>query len=229
MRRDRCSPPVAPPLAAAEPHRPPGPGAGPECGGRARSQPRASEPEAADRALVGRVAAGDRAAFSELYRRYAGRLGGFVWKLLRRDDGVEEVVDDALLVVWNKAASFDGERRFSTWLFGIAHNLALQRLSRSRREQRDHRLFEQQPDALGFPPPSDPVLHLESRAALAELREAVEKLSPEHRCVVELTFFEGCSYAEIARITSSPVGTVKTRMFHARRQLARSLSRSPSP
>jgi RNA polymerase sigma factor (sigma-70 family) len=75
-----------------------------------------------DLMLMRRVAAGDRQAFEMLYRRYGPRLAGYLTKLLHQRELVEEVLDDVMLVVWQNAARFDPTARFSTWLFGSAHN-----------------------------------------------------------------------------------------------------------
>jgi RNA polymerase sigma-70 factor (ECF subfamily) len=172
-----------------------------------------------DAALFGRVAAGDQEAFEALYHRYHRRLFGYLLRVLRRPALVEEVLDDVMLAVWQGAHRFDGRSRVSTWILGIAHHKALKALERARREadREGGEPSESAPDA--------PALHRgPERAALRgelrrKLRSAMEALSPVQRSVVELTFFYGYSYPEIAEIVGCPVGTVKTRMFHARRLL----------
>ncbi len=182
--------------------------------------------EQAERELVGRVARGDREAFEELYRRVARRLGGYLFKLLRQQDLVEEALDDTMLVVWQKAGTFDASSRVSTWLFGIAHRKALKAMEHSRRHLRAvHPPLaegrEAEPER-----PADPEQKALRRDDLRRLARGIEGLPPEQRAVVELTFFEGLSYAEISDVVGCPVNTVKTRMFHARKQLRRSVDRS---
>jgi RNA polymerase sigma-70 factor (ECF subfamily) len=172
-----------------------------------------------DAALFERVAAGDQEAFEALYHRYHRRLFGYLLRVLRRPALVEEVLDDVMVAVWQGAHRFDGRSRVSTWILGIAHHKALKALERARREA----------DREGGEPsdsePEAPALHRgPERAAVRgelrrKLRSAMEALSPVQRSVVELTFFYGYSYPEIAEIVGCPVGTVKTRMFHARRLL----------
>src|SRR6476620_2363729 len=87
--------------------------------------------------LLERVAGKDRVAFQELYQRYYQRLFGFIFKLTRRPDVVEEALNDTLLAVWKGAGSFDHRSRVSTWILGIAHRQAMKALSRVRRTQRD--------------------------------------------------------------------------------------------
>lgn len=168
-------------------------------------------------ALLQRVAKRDEAAFELLYRAYYPRLFSYLFRLLRRLDAVEETLNDVMMVVWNSAATFQQRSRVSTWILGIAYRQAL----KSRRRER------RQPDLL--PPES-----IESWKSLgpeeAEEREwnlalsaAMERLSPAHRAVVELTYHYGYSYREIGEIVDCPTNTVKTRMFHARRHLQREL------
>ena len=84
--------------------------------------------ELAERALLLQLAAGDRAALSELYRAYHRRLARFVGRMTRRTDIVDEVINDCFWIVWQKAGSFRGEARLSTWIMGIAYRCALKAL-----------------------------------------------------------------------------------------------------
>ena len=86
--------------------------------------------------LIRRVAAQDRQAFEALYRRYAPRLHGYLWKLLRRREVVEEVLDDVMVVVWKGSRKFNFTSRLSTWIFGIAHNMALKAFRKYPRSRR---------------------------------------------------------------------------------------------
>ncbi len=165
-----------------------------------------------DALLLERVAAKDRGAFQELYQRYYQRLFGFIFKLTRRPEVVEEALNDTLLAVWKGAGSFGGRSRPSTWILGIAHRQALKSLSRVRRAERDAEVV---PDE----PPEGPESLAARRELASTLGRALSQLPPEQRAVVELTYYHGCSYSEIAGIVGCPVNTVKTRMFHARRRL----------
>ncbi|MDP9121517.1 MAG: sigma-70 family RNA polymerase sigma factor [Acidobacteriota bacterium] len=174
-------------------------------------------PAESDISLLRRVAAKDRKAFEALYHLYYQRIFGYVWKLARRAELVEEVVNDVMLVIWEKAASFDARAQVSTWIFGIAYHKALKALARQSRNERDpeteHR--EQRQPMAGEAPDNLMV----RRELASTLGKALLALSPEHRAVVELTYFYELSYQEIAEIVGCPVNTVKTRMFHARRRL----------
>ena len=168
-------------------------------------------------ALLRRIAAGDRAAFDTLYRAYFPRLTRFLERVMRRSHAVEEVLNDAMVVVWRKADSFNGESKVSTWIFAIAYRIAMKAMKRFDEPlESDDSLYEEtQPG---------PEARLMQRQLCALLGEHIGRMSPEHRAVIELTYYHGCAYREIAQIMGCPVDTVKTRMFHARRRLRRFLS-----
>lgn len=167
--------------------------------------------------LLQRIARQDRSAFESFYSLYYRRLFSYVFKITRRAEMVEEVVNDVMLVVWSKAHTFDGRSRPSTWVFGIAYHKAMKALAQ-------RRPVEQQADGaeneLCEPIDGDEPESLLVRRELATtLGQALLTLSAEQRSVVELTYFVGLSYQEIAEVMACPVNTVKTRMFHARRRL----------
>ena len=163
---------------------------------------------AEDLALLVRVGRGDRRAFADMYRLYQPRLFGYLRRLLPNPATVEEVVDDVMFVVWKDARKFRGRSAVSTWIFGIAYRKAMTAI---RSEGRYQAPLDRSTDAnaVADKPSQD----------MEWIRAALMHLSPDHRQVVELAYFGGFSYREIADIASCPVNTVKTRMFHARRRL----------
>lgn len=163
--------------------------------------------------LLERLRVGDSSAFEELYRLYQPRLNRFLWTLLRRPTIVEEVVDDTMMVLWNRPESFRGASKLSTWLFAIAYRKAM----RGARKQ-DEAVEDPELDRRVSPEPSPDQASGQARVRRL-LSEAIAQLSPAHRAVVDLTYFNGLGYREIATILDCPVDTVKTRMFHARRHL----------
>jgi RNA polymerase sigma factor (sigma-70 family) len=167
----------------------------------------------ADQRLLILVRARDKDAFEELYRKYQLRLTRFVGNLIRQPQIVEEVLDDTLMVVWERAADFKGESKLSTWIFAIAYRKAMKAIRRYDAPIEDS---QAQNRASHEASPEDAF----GQARLHRLlRDAMDELSPDHRGVVELTYFQDLSYREIAEIMDCPVDTVKTRMFYARRQL----------
>ncbi len=177
-----------------------------------------------DLALIRSIARRDRQAFETLYYRYAPRLGRYAMRLLKQREAVDEVINDVMLVVWQNAARFDPEvARPSTWLFGITHHKTLKMLSRSFSRAEALPLdagVDGRQDATAVPDPEQAAMGRQLGTALAD---ALARLSADHRSVIELAFSEDYSYQEIAAVTGCPVNTVKTRMFHARKRLARFL------
>jgi RNA polymerase sigma factor (sigma-70 family) len=168
--------------------------------------------ELVDVLLLQRVVKRDRDAFETLYRVYVRRLTRFLERVTRRPLEVEEVLDDTMMVVWDKAATFSGHSKVSTWIFSIAYRKALKAL-RGLDQPVECNDSDGPPSENG---PEGPLMRVELRRIL---ERSLARLSPEQRAVVELVFFHGCAYGEIAQIVGCPIGTVKTRMFYALRRL----------
>lgn len=164
-------------------------------------------------ALLKRVAGKDDAAFETLYRGYYPRLCRFIGRVTRRPQIVDEVVNDTMLVVWRKAPSYNLHSKVSTWIFAIAFRRALKALKRIDVP------VDFDPDEIPIQDSAGPEGLLLQHETRARITRALGVLSADHRAVIELTYFEGHSCAEIAEIMRCPVNTVKTRMFHARRRL----------
>src|SRR3954447_13852882 len=171
-----------------------------------------------ERELLSRVSAQDLQAFERLYRMYRPRLARVLMGMLKRPQLIEEVLDDTMMVVWQTAGNFRGSSKPSTWIFAIAYRKALKARARwpdpVQEPAVDNRVSEE-------PPPDSELHHLQLHDALMA---AMATLSADHRAVVDLTYFHGLGYREIAEIMGCPVDTVKTRMFHARRRLKDTLS-----
>jgi RNA polymerase sigma factor (sigma-70 family) len=148
---------------------------------------------------------------------YQPRLGRFLSNILQRPQLVEEVLDDTMMVVWQTADRFRGSSKPSTWIFAIAYRKALKAKARWPDPLPDDNLEFEASDE------PEPDAHLQHQRLAEALREAMATLSAEHRAVVDLTYFHGMGYRQIAEIVKCPVDTVKTRMFHARRRLKQAL------
>lgn len=168
--------------------------------------------DARDAAWLARIAAGERGAFEALYRAYFTRLSRFLQRMLRRPPLIEEVINDTLYVVWHRARHYTGASKVSTWIFGIAYRRALKALA----EIDDPVESDPEAPAHEQATAADALLQTELRLLL---EQAIAQMTPEQRAVIELTYYHGCPYREIAQIMGCPVETVKTRMFYARRRL----------
>lgn len=176
--------------------------------------------DAEESELLSRIAATDNAALEELYARYYGRLFRFVSRTLRRTDVADEIINDVMYVVWQRADSFNGTSRPSTWIFGIAYN-------KTRRYFGDARGVDSLESLPAEAEPADN--RWQERMELGDLLEKMFRyLSTEQRLVLELTYFHGMHYREISEVMACPENTVKTRMFHARRRLAGLIERERS-
>lgn len=169
-----------------------------------------------DAELIARLCNADEQALEQLYHIYYPRLFRFIARIARREDFIDEVINDVMFVVWEKAATYDPKFKPSTWIFGIAFNKSRQAVRDANRDEEES-LDEIDEDSswLG---------KLDTNISQLEMDEwldyALAELSPEHRAVIELTYYEGLHYSEIATIMGCPENTVKTRMYHARKNLA---------
>ena len=162
--------------------------------------------------LLARIGEGDVRAFETLYRAYHPRLTRFLTNMLRRPHLVEEALNDTMFVVWKKPDKFNGASKVSTWIFAVAYRTALKARSRFDEPVEDNPAYEPVDDF-------DPEQSLGQQQVQGVLLKAMERLSAEHRAVLDLTYFHDIGYREIAEIMDCPVGTVKTRMHHARKYL----------
>ncbi len=169
---------------------------------------RAAAEEVREAALLEQVAAGDREALKEIYHLYHARLFKFTFRLTRSYTAADELVNDILLVVWQSADRFRGDSKVSTWIFGIAYRKAMRRLSANTMKFVGDRRW-------------DETAHDDTEDAETEdwIRRGLDALPPAQQMTINLVFFLGLSYAEIAKVMDCPVNTVKTRMYHARRKL----------
>lgn len=175
-----------------------------------------------DGRLMDRIRARDLQAFETLYRRYHTRLTRFLLNLTRRPTIAEEVLNDTMLAIWQKPDSYRGASRLSTWIMAIAFRKAMRAL---RRQDVPIEAGPFEPADESAPAPDHAIGHAKASRLLLD---ALAQLSPDHRAVVELTYFHELGYRDIAEIMDCPIDTVKTRMFHARRHLKRLLAGSPA-
>jgi RNA polymerase sigma factor (sigma-70 family) len=153
-------------------------------------------------------------AFEALYREFYPRLFDFLMRMLGQPADVEETINDTMMVVWNKADTFAGRSKVSTWIFGIAYKKALKRLKANKRLAARELHID-----VEFEDSRDPADMVGNKALLDKIQVAVGTLPLVQRSIVHLAFFYGHTYSEIAEIVGCPVNTVKTRMFYARERL----------
>lgn len=165
-----------------------------------------------DEQLIEAVAHGERRAFETLYDRYAPVVFGLALKMLGDREVAEEAVQEIFWRVWQRAKSFDPNRAFAPWLFGIAHNYCIDELRRRRArpqpvyEDDDHPVLSSIADDADV---SEAALQSEQRRVVLN---ALRELPTEQRQALELAYFGGLTQQEIATRLGNPLGTIKTRM-----------------
>jgi RNA polymerase sigma-70 factor (ECF subfamily) len=172
-----------------------------------------------DAVLLDRVVAGDRGeALEELYRRYGQRIHGFGLRLLGNREVAEELVQETFLRLWHTADRFDPDRgTVAAYVFTLARRLAVDLWRRP-----SSRPFEP-----AHPDGGASVMSIDAADAILTrlvLDEAMDALSASHREVLVLSYRGHLTQAEIAAFLGIPLGTVKTRTYHALRGLKRALA-----
>jgi RNA polymerase sigma-70 factor (ECF subfamily) len=194
-----------------------------------------TDPTPADSAaLLARAQQGDEEAFGALMRAHYEPVFRVVHAILRNEHDARDVAQEVWLTVWRELPKFRGEAKFSTWVHPIAVRKSLD-LLRKRRRWFDRFLpFNTAvDDDASTPSVAEPATETTARdeAETAErnerLHRALDALPPKHRAVLALRELQGLSYEEIAAATSLPVGTVMSRLYHARRQLAQKYKDTP--
>ena len=184
----------------------------------ARSGSSAGQVELHDVQLLRRVTEKDVLAFEALYRSFFPRLTRFLNRMTRSAVLIEEVVNDTMYVVWRKADTFDRTSKVSTWIFSIAYRTALKAFrDMDEPVEGGDGHIEAEADC-------EPESVMGQRQLQNSVSNAIDALPFEQRTVVNLTYYHGMGYREIAEILDCPVNTVKTRMFHARKRLKDALA-----
>ena len=175
---------------------------------------RAADATASDGQLLARIARGDHEAVAALYRRLERPLFAFLVKTLRDREAAADVLNDTMLDVWRQAGRFEGKSSVATWIYAIAHHKAISWL----RRRREVELNEDAAAEIADDSPSADVRLAQADVAMAIAR-LMDRLSVDHRVVLQLAYFQEFSVSQIAEILDCPENTVKTRMFYARQRL----------
>ncbi len=157
---------------------------------------------------------GNQTALASLYDKYGGALYGAVLRIVQSEEKAEEIVQEAFLKIWKNASSFDENKgKFFTWALNIARNTAIDYVRSS-----DFR-SSQKTDSFDFLVYSQNHPSEETATEHIGLREIVDKLDEKYRTVIDLAYFQGYTQSEIEEEMNIPIGTVKTRMRLAIREL----------
>jgi RNA polymerase sigma-70 factor (ECF subfamily) len=185
----------------------------------------------ADQEIVALARGGEEAAYRELVRRYERPLFSLLYRMVRDRELAEDLAQETFVKALNAIESYRPEYKFSSWIFKIANNAAIDHL---RRRELDTLSLEGSPHAetpeaieatalqIGDRQES-PLDEVEARELGGEIEAAIAKLRPEYRSCILLRHVEGRAYEEIAEILGLPLGTVKTYIHRARNELRREL------
>lgn len=167
--------------------------------------------------LIAAIVRKDKAALKELYQRHYDTLYRFAYSHCKDAHEASDIVQETMVAVWQTASRFSGRSAVRSWMFSIARNKAIdirRKLGRVELTDQQHEQMDDAPDAQSIVAASQDA---------ERVRACIEKLSDSHRRVVHLAFFEDLPYPEIGNIEKTAVGTIKTRMFHAKKLLMQCL------
>jgi len=161
--------------------------------------------------------AGDQRAFEVLFERYTPRLHSFLARMVRDRGRAEELTQDVFIRLYTAAGRYEARTRFSTYVFGIAHNLALNHLARAWR-QREQSAGDAVPEPTSDPA-QDPTEQLDVARAQAALERAIDTLPERQRAALLLRAHEDMDYDSIAAALGTSVPSVKSLLHRAREAL----------
>ena len=183
-----------------------------------------------DAYLVERALDKDLAAFEKLVTRYQGKIISYAARMLNDQDDAEDVAQEVFVKAYRSLDSFRGASSFSTWLYRIATNLCIDRVrKRKRSPQQAYSLDEpldKDEDSGGREVADfsmEPTKNVEREELRQQVRTTVAEMPDKLRSVLVMCDIQGMPYEEIAKVLDCPIGTVKSRLFHARADLARRL------
>lgn len=172
------------------------------------------EEDKLDRELLAEIGQGTRASFTKLYEKYYTPITRFAYRHVRETQVIEEVVNDTMMVVWQKAEQFRGDSKVSTWIMGIALRKCWEAINKAKHHDIP---TDEIPETIDT---QDSFAEMDTRSAVDF---AMQKLSTDHRSTIELAYYMGYTCEEIAVVMDCPQNTVKTRLHYARKVLKKTL------
>ena len=165
------------------------------------------------------IVSGDQAAFSELYHRYKGRMYYYFYRMLGNSAYLaNDFLQELFLKLVEKPESYNSSYNFSTWLYSVANNMCKNEYRRRNIHQEYHTLEALEPQ-LDF----QSQVSIEPDRLVEKIFQTLDHLGEEHRSAFLLRYREGFSVREVAQILELPEGTVKSRLFYAKKMLAEKL------
>lgn len=169
--------------------------------------------------LLGRIAVGDKRAMKALYDSVGPDLHRFIQTRLRDPHEAADALQETMLDVWRQAGHFEGRASARTWIYSIARNKAVDRVRKT------NTVVAEPDETIPDDAPS-PHMVVEALQDAQALRQCIGALSQAHRAAIQLAYFQDVPYPQIAEIENCSVGTIKTRVHHAKRLLMHCLTRA---
>src|SRR6266699_1357542 len=169
----------------------------------------------ADDQLVARIAKADTVALEALYMRHHTRVFRFIARIVRDEAVAEELANEVFVDIWRNARSYEGRSSATTWLLSIARNRAVSALRKRREEPWDN---EKATTLRDDADDSEVTVQKTDKSRL--LRRCIDALPTEYREIVDLVYYHELSVSEVGSVLRIPEGTVKTRLFNARKRLS---------
>lgn len=167
--------------------------------------------------LLEQIAAGSATALRQFYQLYQHPIMAFARRLLRSERDCQEIINDVLLTVWSCAGGFAGRSRVRTWVLGITHHKVIDYLRKQQRATRLKQEYARHKTVLV--PENNVEKAMEALDCSSLVQTCLRQLKPIHREVLYLAFFAELSCSEIASVLDCPMGTVKTRLMHAKERM----------
>lgn len=185
-----------------------------------------------DAELVTDAMRGAQEAFRELVVRFERPVYSLIVRMVQDPGTAEDLAQEVFVKAFRRLETYDPDRKFSSWLFKIAHNTTIDHLRRhapetvplERRADRDEEHRGGLAAVLADESLEDPSAAAERKDMARSLERAIARLRPDYREVVVLFYIEGASYQEICEATGLPLGTVKTNLHRARKELAEAMT-----
>ena len=172
--------------------------------------------QAEERALIQAIAAGDVKALEQLFARVQLRVFRFLTRIVKNQAIAEELLNEVFLSVWQNAKRYEGRSEPVTWMLSIAHNKAVSML---RKRTEIAGIDDEVTQEIAADDDTPDVIALKHDKS-AKIGACIAELSPDHRTILDLVYYQEQSVAEVAEILGIPENTVKTRMFYARKKLS---------
>jgi len=183
-----------------------------------------------ERALIARALAGDDDAFAALVRTHQVTVYNIAYRMVGQRETAQDLAQETFLRAFKALVTFDPNRPFGPWLYRIATNLSINWVKRARLPtvslDAPHPADGDDAAPLAVPDTlAEPATRFDQVEMQTQLRRAILSLPPDYRVVIELRHFQEMSYGEMAEALNAPIGTVKTRLYRARRLLRDQLSK----